>query len=98
MSIFGLRPSPPVSEGATGAVPASPSASSTVAPLVTDAQLEALADMVSRRVLAAVTPLVTEAVRAQASQAVADHVPPVVREIATTLVREEIARIRERRP
>jgi len=96
MSIFGLRQSSPASSDVAHEAAPSPAVPA-VAPLVTDAQLEALAELVTRRVLAAVTPLVTEAVRAQATQAVADEVPVVVREVATTLVRDEIARIRERR-
>jgi len=80
-----------------GRIPAAAQASPPVAPLVTDAQLEALAEMVTRRVMAAVPALVAEAVRAQAAEAVVAEVPAAVREVATTLVREEIARIRERR-
>jgi len=98
MSILGLSSVPTGTEKSAATVPREPAAPPPVAPLVTDAQLEALAELVTRRVVAAITPLVTDTVRAQAAQAVADEVPATVRDIATTLVREEIARIRERRP
>lgn len=94
MSIFGLRQPSTASESTPPAAAPTPQP---VVPLVTDAQLEALAEMVTRRVMAAVPALVAEAVRAQAAEAVAAEVPAAVREVATTLVREEIARIRERR-